>query len=150
MSTTATMKKPMLSLYRSLLRAHQKCLPTQMKQLGDAYVKSEFKLHLPNTVKPEQMEAFLSEWRTYLHQIERTARAVEQHAVTQGPPVESKPTSRSSASKARVFRFGADLPSQVALTEEQKVQLEKLKEEASSFKAWVKPRGCMQWVAQKD
>lgn len=136
MSSTVTMKTPMLFLYRSLLRAHQKCLPTQMKQLGDAYVKSEFKLHLQKTVKPEQMEAFLSEWKAYLHQIETTARAVEQHAVTEGPPVESQQNSNSSNSnsKARVFRFGADLPSQVALTEEQKVQLEKLKEEASSFK----------------
>lgn len=126
------MKKPMLYLYRSLLRAHQKCLPTQMKQLGDAYVKSEFKLHLQKTVKAEQMQAFLNEWQVYLNQIETTARAVEQQAVTQGSPAPSKQSKNST--KPRLFRFGADLPSQVALTEEQKVQLEKLKEETSSFK----------------
>jgi hypothetical protein len=128
---TATMKKTMLYLYRSLLRAHQKCLPTQMKQLGDAYVKSEFKLHLQKTVKPEQMQAFLSEWQIYLKQIETTARAVEQQAVTQGSPTKH---GSSSPTKPKLFRFGADLPSDVSLSNEQKVQLEKLKEEASSFK----------------
>jgi hypothetical protein len=125
------MKKPMLYLYRSLLRAHQKCLPTQMKQLGDAYVKSEFKLHLQKSVKPEQMQAFLSEWQKYLNQIETTARAVEQQVVTEGSPQQH---GSSKTTKPKLFRFGADLPSDVPLTDEQKFQLEKLKEEASSFK----------------
>ena len=30
-----------LSLYKDILRAHDKFLPHEMKQLGDAYVKSE-------------------------------------------------------------------------------------------------------------
>jgi len=30
-----------LSLYKNILRAHDKFLPHEMKQLGDAYVKSE-------------------------------------------------------------------------------------------------------------
>lgn len=30
-----------LSLYKSILRAHSKYLPMEMRQLGDAYVKSE-------------------------------------------------------------------------------------------------------------
>jgi hypothetical protein len=30
-----------LTLYKSILRAHSKYLPMEMRQLGDAYVKSE-------------------------------------------------------------------------------------------------------------
>jgi len=33
-----------LSLYKNILRAHDKFLPHEMKQLGDAYVKSEVSL----------------------------------------------------------------------------------------------------------
>jgi hypothetical protein len=36
---------PPLPLYRRLLRAHRKHLPTEMRVLGDQYVKKEFKDH---------------------------------------------------------------------------------------------------------
>ena len=38
-------KASTLSLYRSILRTHSKSLPHEMRSLGDAYVKSEFRLH---------------------------------------------------------------------------------------------------------
>lgn len=64
-----------LSLYRSLLRAHSKYLPTnEMKKLGDAYVKNEFRLHAKVT-NPEQLQNFFTEWNAYLHQLQSTARA---------------------------------------------------------------------------
>ena len=36
---------PAIPLYRRLLRAHRKHLPREMRLLGDAYVKSEFRAH---------------------------------------------------------------------------------------------------------
>lgn len=36
---------PPIPLYRRLLRAHRKCLPVEMRLLGDEYVKSEFRAH---------------------------------------------------------------------------------------------------------
>jgi hypothetical protein len=36
---------PPIPLYRRLLRAHRKCLPREMRLLGDEYVKSEFRAH---------------------------------------------------------------------------------------------------------
>lgn len=36
---------PPIPLYRRLLRAHRKHLPTEMRLLGDEYVKSEFRAH---------------------------------------------------------------------------------------------------------
>jgi len=37
----ATANRRALSLYKAVLRAHQRYLPHEMRQLGDAYVKSE-------------------------------------------------------------------------------------------------------------
>ena len=34
-----------ISLYRNILRAHERYLPHEMRQLGDAYVKAEVGTH---------------------------------------------------------------------------------------------------------
>ncbi|KAL7482649.1 hypothetical protein ACHAW6_008315, partial [Cyclotella cf. meneghiniana] len=60
-----------LNLYRSILHAHSKYLPTEMRQLGDAYVKSEFRLH-KSVMKAEQLQNFWEEWEKYLGHIEET------------------------------------------------------------------------------
>lgn len=36
---------PPIPLYRRILRAHRKRLPSEMRLLGDEYVKSEFRAH---------------------------------------------------------------------------------------------------------
>ncbi|KAI8279406.1 Succinate dehydrogenase assembly factor 3 [Colletotrichum sp. SAR11_57] len=36
---------PPIPLYRRLLRAHRKYLPTEMRLLGDDYIKAEFRAH---------------------------------------------------------------------------------------------------------
>ena len=36
---------PPIPLYRRLLRAHRKHLPTDMRVLGDEYIKAEFRAH---------------------------------------------------------------------------------------------------------
>ncbi|KAL3424841.1 ACN9 family protein [Phlyctema vagabunda] len=36
---------PPIPLYRRLFRAHRKHLPTEMRLLGDEYIKSEFRAH---------------------------------------------------------------------------------------------------------
>jgi Complex1_LYR-like len=102
-------------LYRKLLRSHQKYLPPDMKEMGDGYVKSEFKLHRKVT-RPETLDLFYTEWVRYLNQLESAARARAAASVGNGP---SNP-----------FQFGSDLPQDLELTEEQKAQLEKLKEAA--------------------
>jgi len=109
------------SLYRSLLRAHKRHLPAKMKQLGDSYVKTEFKLH-KHQAKPEQVERFFVEWENYLQQILMTARA--QDAVKTAGTLDDK-------MNGSIFHFGKDLPQEVQqeLTEEQAAQLEKLREE---------------------
>ncbi|SCU96505.1 LADA_0H01288g1_1 [Lachancea dasiensis] len=58
---------PPLQLYRRILREHQN-LPGPQRELGDQYVKNEFKLH-KDTSNPLHIVGFLASWQDYLHVI---------------------------------------------------------------------------------
>ncbi|SCV02956.1 LANO_0G01266g1_1 [Lachancea nothofagi CBS 11611] len=58
---------PPLPLYRRILRVHQN-LPAPQRELGDQYVKNEFKLH-KGTTNPLHIVGFLASWQDYLHVI---------------------------------------------------------------------------------
>ncbi|QLQ78714.1 hypothetical protein HG537_0B00630 [Torulaspora globosa] len=60
---------PPLHLYRRILREH-KNLPVLQRELGDNYVKNEFKLH-KNTDNPLHIVGFLASWQDYLHLISK-------------------------------------------------------------------------------
>ncbi|KAF8455082.1 hypothetical protein BGX38DRAFT_1249219 [Terfezia claveryi] len=60
---------PPLHLYRRLLRAHRHKLPSDVRLLGDEYVKSEFRLHRDVT-NPLYIVGFLTEWQKYAQQLE--------------------------------------------------------------------------------
>ncbi|UKZ78057.1 hypothetical protein TrVFT333_005791 [Trichoderma virens FT-333] len=68
---------PPIPLYRRLLRAHRKFLPTEMRLLGDEYVKAEFRAHR-NVDNPAHLIGFLSEWQMYAQQIEGESWVDEQ------------------------------------------------------------------------
>ena len=53
-----------LRLYRALLRSHRAVLPLVMRDLGDSYVREEFKRH--KSAQPEHLNAFFREWLHYL------------------------------------------------------------------------------------
>ncbi|KAF3803360.1 Succinate dehydrogenase assembly factor 3 [Colletotrichum gloeosporioides] len=83
---------PPIPLYRRLLRAHRKYLPTEMRLLGDEYIKAEFRAHrtvdnpahltasahvreVPRTKIFRQANApfqigFLTEWQLYAQKVE--------------------------------------------------------------------------------
>lgn len=58
---------PPLALYRRILRAH-KSLPPAQKELGDLYVRDEFKAH-KSTDNPLYIVGFLTSWQEYLNMI---------------------------------------------------------------------------------
>ncbi|KAI0396651.1 ACN9-domain-containing protein [Xylariaceae sp. FL0594] len=60
---------PPIPLYRRLLRAHRKHLPTEMRLLGDEYVKAEFRAHR-NVDNPAHLIGFLTEWQLYAQKVE--------------------------------------------------------------------------------
>lgn len=59
---------PAIPLYRRLLRAHRQ-LPPELRQIGDSYISSEFKLH-KEVENPAQIIGFLSEWQKYGQELE--------------------------------------------------------------------------------
>ena len=67
------MSRSPLGLYRHLLRLHRVKLPPTMRQLGDAYVKKEFRDH--RTAKPEFVRGFLAAWEKYAADLERAPDA---------------------------------------------------------------------------
>ena len=95
---------PRLALYRSILRAHQRYLPPDARALGDAYVKEEFALH--KDASDNFMVQFDRQWRDYL----TTLRATDAEA-----PIGREMTAEEVA----------------ALSDEQKIQLLKIRESAS-------------------
>ena len=60
---------PPVPLYRRLLRAHRKFLPTEMRILGDSYIKREFRAHR-EVENPIHIVGFLKEWQMYAQQVE--------------------------------------------------------------------------------
>jgi hypothetical protein len=92
-----------------------------MKELGNTYIKSEFRLH--KSAKPEQAEQFFQEWEKYREQILSTARAHDSRS--------SGSLDDSSKTSSAVFDFGMDLSLDVELSEEQREQLKQLREEAT-------------------
>lgn len=54
------LKKEGLSLYYKILKLHSKILPPDMKGLGNAYLKEEFKLNRKNS--ETQYKEFLMQW----------------------------------------------------------------------------------------
>lgn len=90
--------------------------------VGDAYVKSEFKLH--KTANDEQRDRFFSEWQAYLVHVRETARAIESRSVgiadSHGDERVPPP----------LYNYGVDMQNDIEMSEEQKVQLEQLREEA--------------------
>ena len=115
---TPRAKDAAVVLYRSIIRAHKRYLPKEMKGLGDSYVKSEFNL-FKKVKDEEQLNQFYTEWNDYLSRLKQTARAKE--AVSAGSLEE---TSNNVA-------FGKSLSADVELSDEQIIQLQKLKEETN-------------------
>ena len=140
MASSVAASRQVVNLYRSLLRAHRQYLPTDMRSLGDAYVKSEFRLHAKKqpaeggdsststkTTTPEQLATFCTEWEKYLHQITSTGEQMK------GDDSINSSDSNLPSDETATIQFGADLPENVQLSKEQQVQLEKLRDETSKL-----------------
>jgi hypothetical protein len=57
-------------LYKMIFKLH-KSLPPQMAELGNKYVRHEFKLH--KNASPEHTQIFLNEWAVSLQQQQTTS-----------------------------------------------------------------------------
>ena len=130
--TSTRGKDVALQLYRNIRKAHKRYLPYEMRQLGDSYVKSEFKLFKAVT-NEGQLDQFYTGWNEYLDQLLQTGRTKESLAAgsldSSSSPTNSNNNNNDSTMTAA--KFGRHLPSDVELSDEQKLQLQKLQEETS-------------------
>ena len=97
------------SLYRTVLGSHRRHLPPELRPLGDAYAKEEFRRHLAAATTPKQWMAFGEEWARYAALLAGEEEGAAAHA---GP--------RRNVNDDLVG----------SLSEAQKATLEKLREEA--------------------
>ena len=61
-------KNAATQLYRSILKEHRR-LPASHRELGDTYVKNEFRQH--KNAKDLHLQHFMKEWNLYLNQLRR-------------------------------------------------------------------------------
>mmetsp|Transcript_39 Transcript_39/g.68 ORF Transcript_39/g.68 Transcript_39/m.68 type:complete len:118 (-) Transcript_39:137-490(-) len=54
-----------LTLYRHILKLHREKLPAPVRNLGDSYLKAEFRSHLRGKTSMEQWTKFVKEWKGY-------------------------------------------------------------------------------------
>ncbi|KAL6772409.1 SDHAF3 [Auxenochlorella protothecoides x Auxenochlorella symbiontica] len=110
--------RPVLHLFRIILRAHREKLPAPMRELGDTYVKDEFRKHLRGKTTQEQWRQFMEEWRRYAGTL----------AASDGP--------QASGGVAAADASG-DIPPEIleTLTPDQRARLAKLRAEAQRLRA---------------
>lgn len=63
-----------VSLLRSILREHRIRLPPDLRKMGDAYVKEEFRLH--KMAKMSHLQHFYIEWESYLKQMQASDKTI--------------------------------------------------------------------------
>lgn len=99
-----------LSLFRQVLRMHQRKLPQLARDLGDRYVRQEFRAIGSADKQPtvDQETAFMAEWRDYISHL---------------------------AIEADLLGVGRDLSDDVveSLSDEQRLQLQKLHDHTKSM-----------------
>ncbi len=66
---------PILHLFRDILKVHRLKMAGPLRDIGDDYVKSEFKSHLRGKTTQAQWQQFVEQWRTYLSFVNGTAGA---------------------------------------------------------------------------
>jgi hypothetical protein len=57
---------PIISLYREVLKLHRERMPLPLRDLGDSYVRSEFRSHLRGKTSESQWSQFVREWKSYV------------------------------------------------------------------------------------
>ncbi|KAI8384765.1 uncharacterized protein BYT42DRAFT_512498 [Radiomyces spectabilis] len=113
-----------LQLYREILRTHR-CLPAAMRDMGDDYVKAEFRRH-KSIDNPAHIVGFVSQWQDYLDLLKaQTAPKVD----SDSPVSKSDPLVRSF--NMPDDGWGRKLDSQLLdkMSEEQLGQLYELRNE---------------------
>ena len=99
-----------LAVLRDVLRVHRLKLPPPMRQLGDDFLREEFRRHRAAGTTRAQWVAFVREWQRYVQQL------------------------RGEATAASARSGELDAETRAALSSEQRAQLERLREETQRLR----------------
>lgn len=92
-------------LYRSVLRVHRYLTAPEMRSLGDAYVRDEFRRHRKGA-SAAQLERFFGEWRAYVSGLYSTPSILTPTAPRSTfPPINSGETSDSVLNRLDQVRW---------------------------------------------
>lgn len=72
-------------LYKIIFRLH-KSMPDELREMGNAYVRSEFKLH--KNAAPEHVKIFMNEWSNYTKTLMRQVNP--KYGLKFGAPLEDR------------------------------------------------------------
>ena len=103
-------RSAVLAVLRDVLRLHRSKLPPPMRQLGDDFLREEFRRHRAASTTREQWAVFVREWRRYVQQL------------------------RGEATTASARSGELDAETRAALSPEQRAQLERLREETQRLR----------------
>mmetsp|Transcript_5000 Transcript_5000/g.8705 ORF Transcript_5000/g.8705 Transcript_5000/m.8705 type:complete len:144 (+) Transcript_5000:71-502(+) len=113
-----------LHLFRSIVRTHGELLPAELRELGNAHTKSEFRAHLQGkAVTSQQWGEFMSSWQGYL------AMLRPDHVGSSGGSLRQSADSAMAADAMRETAKGLD----ELLSPEQRLRMAALKREAASL-----------------
>ena len=73
MSAPRTAAAPILNLFRDIMRIHRIKLAGPLRDIGDDYVRHEFRNHLRGKTTQDQWHLFVEQWRGYLSFVGGTA-----------------------------------------------------------------------------
>ena len=90
-----------LALYRRILQLHRAKLPQDMRKLGDAYVRKEWRDH--KTAASSYVPLFLEAWTQYADDLQR-AKDVKQVGRDLNPKVVSEMTDEQRMMLAKLER----------------------------------------------
>lgn len=61
-----SLARSLASLYRGIRRMHRAKLPGQLREVGDSYVRAEFRAHIKANTTERQWSEFLTQWHGYM------------------------------------------------------------------------------------
>ena len=84
MNAPRTAAAPILSLFKEIMKVHRTKLAGQLKDIGDDYVRHEFRNHLRGKTTQNQWQQFVKQWKGYLSFVDGKAGSLTPVVNTSG------------------------------------------------------------------
>lgn len=133
-----------LGLYRAILKVHRSKLPPPIREMGNKYVKEEFKAHFQADTTEQQWKVFLREWTKYFGML-NDANNLGPESLEQWPDqgINSEQHNMMAESVTGIIGTSGELSPEALqnMSPEQRERLLRLKQEAVKYgKGVLRPK----------